>query len=284
VNSDSTNPTLTKGSMALTLIIATLVVLVSSLGVFVAQTYAKETKSWVVQAKGQDIANLISIPIFVGAMIFADRGPIQGLLVWLGILLFLIYAFVIYAFDVHYNGLFLAYIAVLGTSFYAFLGRMVSFDADAFRKYFSANTRVQHAISIFLVIVAVLFFIQWLSQDIPATLTNEAPADVVEINIPTNPVHVLDLGFFLPAMILTSVLLWKKRPIGHLFAVPLLVFNVFTGAGILFSNALMRQSGAAVSLIPDFIVGTVAAISILLAWLYLREMKKVPKEQAKLDR
>ena len=73
-------------------------------------------------------------------------------------------------------------------------------------------------------IISVLFYIQWLSQDVPAILSNEAPADVREINIPTNPVHVLDLGLFLPAMIITSILLWKKKPSGQLFAGPLFNF------------------------------------------------------------
>ena len=92
-------------------------------------------------------------------------------------------------------------------------------------------------------IISVLFYIQWLSQDVPAILSNEAPADVREINIPTNPVHVLDLGLFLPAMIITSILLWKKKPSGQLFAGPLLIFRILTGVGILFSNALIRLSG-----------------------------------------
>ena len=65
----------------MTLAIATLVILVSTLGVLVEQTYAKETKSWVMQAKGQDIANLISIPIFLAAVIFAAIGSVQGLMV-----------------------------------------------------------------------------------------------------------------------------------------------------------------------------------------------------------
>ncbi len=120
------------------------------------------------QAKGQDIANLISIPIFLAAVIFAARGSVRGLMVWLGKLLFLIYAFIIYTFDVHYNSLFLAYVAVLSISFYAFFGRMIrSIDAGALKEFFSENVKIQHAMSIFLVIVAFLFFIQWLSQDIP---------------------------------------------------------------------------------------------------------------------
>src|SRR5690242_4224544 len=69
-------------SIALTLAIAALVVLVSSLGIFVEQTYAKETKSWILQAIGQDIANLVSIPIFLVAAIFTYRGSVRAHMVW----------------------------------------------------------------------------------------------------------------------------------------------------------------------------------------------------------
>ncbi|MBD0359365.1 MAG: hypothetical protein ICV56_01450 [Nitrososphaeraceae archaeon] len=109
--------------------------------------------------------------------------------------------------------------------------------------------KVKH-VSIFLMIIAVLFYFQWLSQDIPAILAYDAPQDVKEIDIPTNPVHVLDLGLFLPAMIITSILLWKKRAMRYLFAAPLLIFSILTGAGILFANNLIRLEGASVSYIP----------------------------------
>lgn len=272
-NSANRSQLLTKGSLALTLAISGLVVIASSLGVFAEQTYAKEVPSWAVQAIGQDIANLLSIPIFLGAASYARRGSTKGLTVWLGILLFLIYAFVIYAFDIHYNSLFLVYVAVLGLSFYAFFGRMTSINVDRLKGHFSANNKAKH-VSILLMMIAVLFYFQWLSQDIRAVLANEAPADVREIGIPTNPVHVLDLGFFLPAMIITSVLLWKKKATGYLFAAPLLIFSILTGAGILLANALTRLGGTSVSYIPDAVIGTVVAVSIALAWLYLREVKE----------
>lgn len=255
----------------LTVAIAVLVISVSSAGIFVTNTYAKETRSWALQAIGQDIVNIISIPIFIASGFFAVRGSVRGLSVWLRILLFIIYAFVIYSFDVQYNSLFLAYVAVLSLSFYAFFGKMMSINLESFQKHFSTNTKAKH-VGIFLMIIAILFYFQWLSQDIPAVLSNEAPADVTEIGISTNPVHVLDLGFFLPAMIITSILLWKKSAAGYLFAAPLLIFSILTGAGILIANALIRLGGTSVSYVPDAVVGTVVGISIALAWLYLREV------------
>jgi flagellar biosynthesis protein FliQ len=80
-------------------------------------------------------------------------------------------------------------------------------------------------------------------------------------------------------MIITSILLWKKKPTGQLFAGPLLIFSILAGVGILFSNALIRLWRTSVSYVPDAVVGTIVALSIALAWLFLREVKKKPSEQ-----
>ena len=56
------------------------------------------------------------------------------------------------------------------------------------------------AVSIFLVVVAVLFYFVWLSEDIPALLAGEVPQGVIEAEAPTDVVHVLDMAWILPAM------------------------------------------------------------------------------------
>jgi hypothetical protein len=127
-------------------------------------------------------------------------------------------------------------------------------------------------VGIFLAIIAVLFYFQWLSQDVPAIVSNATPLDITQIGIPTNPVHVLDLGFFLPAMIATAALLWKKNAMGYFFAGPLLIFSALTGAGIILANNLMRTNGIVVSYIPDVIVGIVVVASVMLSWLYLKNL------------
>lgn len=66
-NAQSHHILLPRWSLALTGAIAILVCVASSLGLFVQQTYAKESESWIMQAKGQDIANLISIPLLIGS-------------------------------------------------------------------------------------------------------------------------------------------------------------------------------------------------------------------------
>lgn len=48
-----------------------------------------------------------------------SKGSVKAFLVWSGVPLYLIYAYVIYAFDIHFNRLFLVYVAILGLSFVA---------------------------------------------------------------------------------------------------------------------------------------------------------------------
>lgn len=257
----------------LTPAIAALVVLASGAVIF-ADLYSREPVLWALQASGQDLANLASIPALLAAAYFANKGSMRALLVWMGVLLFLIYAYVIYAFDVQYNRLFLVYVAILGLSFFALSSRAAGLYRAG--RVFPANGRARH-VSVFLMAVAALFYFQWLSQDVPAALAGDLPEGLGEIGLPTNPIHVLDLGFFLPAMIVSAVFLWKGKMLGHLSAVPLLVFSALTGAGILFSNALMRLNEIPTGFVADAVVGAVVAASVVLGWLYLSEMKRLGK-------
>jgi len=52
----------------------------------------------------------------------------------------------------------------------------------------------------------------WLSEDVPALLAGGVPQSVRDMALPTNPVHVLDLAFFLPAVITIGVQLLRRRP------------------------------------------------------------------------
>ena len=112
---------ISKISIWLSLAIAVLVLIASSAGIFIKSIYARETMVYAVQGFGQDIANLVAVPTLFIAVYFVNKGSVKAFLVWMGVLITLIYAYVIYAFAVHFNSLFLVYVAILGLSFYTFL-------------------------------------------------------------------------------------------------------------------------------------------------------------------
>ena len=104
-----------------------------------------------------------------------------------------------------------------------------------------------------------MFGALWLSEIVPHALTRRLPATLAKTGLWTNPVHVLDLAFLLPAMVLTGVLLRRQHPWGLMLAVPLLVFAVTMGVGILAIFAL-----SAIAKLPVALPGVVAVSAIVL--------------------
>src|SRR6266516_2839233 len=147
-------------SLWLTLAIAILVIISSSAGLFIKSIYARETLSWMVQAYGQDIANLVAAAALLSAVYFVSKGSVKAFLVWIGVLLSLLYPYVIYAFDIHFNSLFLVYVALVGLSFYTLVDGIIRLHLD--KSYFAANNRAR-VVSVFLMVVAVLFYFLWFS-------------------------------------------------------------------------------------------------------------------------
>ena len=98
---------ISKTVLRLSVLAALLVLLASVSGISLTSIYARETPSWAVQGIGQDIVNIVAVALLLIAVYFVNKGSVKAFLVWSGVLLYLIYAYVIYAFDVHLNRLFL---------------------------------------------------------------------------------------------------------------------------------------------------------------------------------
>lgn len=255
--------------LALSVVAAVLASATSLAGILWPATYARETPAWAVQAVGQDAANLLVVVVLLTGAERARRGSMRGLLVWLGCLLYLVYAFAIYSFAVHFNTLFLAYVAVLGLSFYALVGALAGVDMDSVAAPLRDHPQRRSAAAL-LVAIGVVFAALWLAQIVPHLLDHTTPADLAATGLWTNPVHVLDLAFLLPAMIVVGVLLPRQHPWGLLLAVPMLVFAVTMGMGILTLFALSARAGLPVSAPAVVVVAAIVALSALHTWLLLR--------------
>jgi len=66
------------------------------------------------------------------------------------------------------------------------------------KEYFTEKTPAR-TVSIYLALLAVLFYFLWLSEIIPALLARTIPQSIRDNGTPTNPVHVLDMAWILPA-------------------------------------------------------------------------------------
>ena len=91
-----------------------------------ADHVARETPTWAAQGIGQDVANLFCIfPSMLIALPFAFRGSTRATLVSLGLLIYVVYSYILYAFLIHFGPWFPVYMAVLGLSAYALFGSVI---------------------------------------------------------------------------------------------------------------------------------------------------------------
>lgn len=239
-------------------LLAVLVLFTSTCGLVLPATYAREVPLWAIQAAGQDIANLLVAGLLAGCTYFVSRRSLPAYLVWLGLLLYVIYAFAIYAFAIRFQFLFLCYVAVLGLSGFTLAGGLMAADRESVARVLRKNPALQHA-AVLLGTIAVLFIVLWLSSIIPDILAGTVPADVAAMGLLVNPVHVLDLAFFLPGMLATAYLVRRDGPTGCLMAVPMLVFAITMGLGIVAMNLLSILAGLPYS-VPALIMVTLIIV------------------------
>lgn len=121
-------------------------------------------------------------------------GSLRSWLCLIGFLAFTAYNYAIYAFSIHFGPLFLLWVAVLGLSVFAAAGAL----ARLLRPGVGALSRRQPARlpAWFLIALGVIFALLWLSQIVPDLLAGRPSTSAATWDVPTDPVHVLDLAFF----------------------------------------------------------------------------------------
>jgi hypothetical protein len=250
-------------------IVAVLLAIVGNvIGLSVDSIYARLTSAFLPQALAQDIANLAVVsPAWLILTTLALRGSLRAYLLWLGVLSFTIYNYVIYTFSVPFGPLFLLWVGVLGLSIYALIGGITAVDHKAVESSFKSKRAVT-VVAWFLIVTGVLFGLLWLSEDIPALLSGTMPKSVIDMALPTNPVHILDLAFFLPGVMATGVMLLKSKSLAYSLAPAFIVFLILTGIPILITLVVQSARGETAAwsvLVP---IGTLTVLLLgLLAWL-----------------
>jgi hypothetical protein len=250
-------------------IASALVAIVGSIiSLSIKSIYSVLTPAFLPQALAQDIANLAIVsPLWLTFAVLALRGSLRAYLLWLGVLTFTVYNYVIYTFSVPFGSLFLLWVAVLGMCIYSLIGGIMAVDHNVVKSSFASQRTIQ-VVAWFLIITAVLFSFLWLSEDIPALLSNTTPQSLIDMALPTNPVHILDLGFFLPAVIATGVMLIRRRSLAYTLAPVFMVFLILTGIPILITPVVqsVRGENAAWGVVAP--IGTLTMLLLaLLIWL-----------------
>jgi hypothetical protein len=228
--------------------------------------YLKETSNWALQARGQDVGNLIAVLALMTGCYMMINGLKKGLFVWTGSLMYFLYAFIIYAFFVHFNYLFLLYVSVIGLSFYA----LYSAVTVPSRFELKVSDFIRKSAGVILLCTGILFLFLWLSEILPSLCTNQVPSSLKDTGLWVNPVHVIDLSIVLPGMIITGRNLLKRNEKTTIFAIPWLTFSVLMGSSILATLFMMNIQDVN-SLVPIIMVGSIVLSSFVVLLIYLKK-------------
>jgi hypothetical protein len=244
--------------------IAALLAVISAVGLLHPALYARESPAWLGQAVGQDWFDLLVATPWLAICGLGARTSSRTWRVLLaGSYGYVAYELMIYAFAVHFNALFLVYCATLGLSAYALIALIGELATDI-APIPRGAARLGGG---FLIGLGAAFAVLWLAEDLPAILGGIPPASLTETGLYTNPVHVIDLAFVLPAHVITGVLLWRQRRSGELLAPVVLAFGVPMALSIAVMMVVLRLRG---ELAPVPVIAAMFVVAALTAGVLAR--------------
>lgn len=225
------------------------------------------------QGIAQDYVTLIlGIPLLLVSLFYARNGSLKGRFILAGTLGYFLVTFLFYLVMAMYSELFLIYTALLGTSFFAFLLTLFSFDVNSLPTVFNKSAPVKTA-GAFLILNAILIALLWLEIVVPPLIDGTIIPIETE-HYTTLIVQGLDLGLLLPLAIVSGILFIQKKPIGFLAAPIYLVFLSILMMALLSKIIAMGLLGQ--NIIPVvFIIPAIALTSITLTTFVLGNIEAI---------
>lgn len=222
---------------------------------------------------------VLGVPMLLVAMAIAGGGR-GGLLVdvgWIASLVFITYQAWMFLFAVPFNGLFLVYVAMLGSGFWAIVALLAELRPE--RVADAAGRRLPvRLLAGWMIASCIAFYGLWLGNVVPAMFDSRAPAflDGSGMVTPTN--YVLDMAFFLPFAIAAAVALWRRTPWGVVVGGAMLVVLALESVAIAVdqwagSAADPASPVASAAMTPMF--AAVALIGAVMVGLWYRGTRRV---------
>ena len=158
------------------------------------------------ESMAQDVLTLAIVPVLIWAGRRSGAGSLRGHLLLLGLLGYVAYTYLIYAFGVPHNSAFLLYVAALTLSIAALIDGIARINVRR------VPLRAHAGVGWFLIVIGLAFAGLWLADIVP-TIGGSLPGTLNVGELPY-PVYVADLAIALPAVVATGVALVR----GHVAA------------------------------------------------------------------
>jgi hypothetical protein len=207
-----------------------LTAIASLVSLLTSDFYFRDSATMAVKSHYLDLVNIsIVVPIGVMMFVLAMKKSHWAKLFILGIMAYLAYMFGFNALSLYFNELFLVYVAIFGLSIF---GIILGYGDVQQSGNYPENPIKMRLSGIYLMLFAVVPFIAWLIE-IFSTEKGSVPESISGMNLPVNVVHVFDMAFTLPAIIIGAVLLFRGQMSGLIISSISAAFVFFTCLSIL---------------------------------------------------
>jgi hypothetical protein len=230
------------------------------------------------QGIAQDYVTLfIAIPVLFGALIWMRRGSLKGYFILAGCLGYFFLTYLFYLMMAMYNSMFLIYVVLVSTSFFALIIALTSTATNRLPDFYS-ETKLNKLAGGFLIFSAVAIASLWLSLVIPPLL-DRTIIPVETEHYTTLVVQGLDLALFLPASFIIGLLFFRKKPLGYLLAPVYLVFLTILMTAL--SAKIITMSDLGYNVVPAiFIIPAFNLSSLICTVLILKQIKPLAPKPA----
>jgi hypothetical protein len=203
-----------------------LTAIASFVSLLTSDFYYRDSATMAVKSHYLDLINIsIVVPIGVMMFVLAMKKSHWAKLFILGIMAYLAYMFGFNALSLYFNELFLVYVAVFGLSIF---GIILGYgDVQQSGNYLENPIKMRIS-GIYLMLFSVIAYIAWLIEIILSTVNGSIPESISGMNLPVNVVHVFDMAFALPIIIIGAVLLFKGKMSGLIISSIMVAFVFLT--------------------------------------------------------
>lgn len=226
-----------------------------------------------IQGIAQDYITLFfAVPALIISFLLARKGSIRGKVFMSGVLGYFLLTYLFYTAMAMYNEMFLCYVSLLSTSFFALILSITDFDIKKAEESYQ-TTKIFKTGAIFLFLNGTMVALLWISRIIPPLLNGKLYPDGIQ-HYTTMIVQGFDLGLFLPIGFAIAYMALKGKPYGRFFLMVYVVFLSFLMGALCSKIAFMASTGANVFPVI-FIMPVIDVVSIIFAFLFLNNIKGV---------
>jgi hypothetical protein len=210
--------------------------------------------------RAHDAFNLaVALPVLLAMVWLAHRGALIGLLLWPGVLFYVLYTYTLYLVGAPFGPLFLAYVLLVVLSGYALIGVVASLDSMAIRARLAGAVPARTAGGI-LVAFALITLAQDGAGAIATVLGGGSSSEPLARHVWT-----ADLAIEVPALLIGGALLWRRFALGYV-----------AGAGLLLQFGLTPVALAIIIAVQPWLTGLSIDVATIIGLLFFAGVAFAP--------